>query len=259
MGLEWINDNTAVFVFASKTAARIAYKCLQKSAVEGSDAEGYITAKSIPVAVWPPEERINQSLGKGEGLKGTVKMRWAKVDDVKKKGAKHDSDFYKKHGSNAGKELYVPPGDRQRSQKRGREEGEDDQVHHKKVRMDDDLDGFLSDGSVEAPPPPPSKMRSDYIAADGRTLLERTSLLRAHPTSLASRITVPLPRRKTGERRRSERNGILDRVQVDGLPDGGSDGKGAGRRSGRGRRAARPAKSQQELDDELDAFLNDRG
>ena len=46
-----------------------------------------MTAKSIPVTLWPPEQRINATLGKGEDLKGVIRMRWARRDDVKKKGA----------------------------------------------------------------------------------------------------------------------------------------------------------------------------
>ncbi|KAF7330816.1 hypothetical protein MVEN_02420800 [Mycena venus] len=88
-GLEWVDD---------ERCAQAAYKSLQKHIAEEPDAEGVHHRKStIPVAIWPPEERINNSLGKGQGLKGTIRMRWAKVDDVKKKGAKKDSQFYKKH------------------------------------------------------------------------------------------------------------------------------------------------------------------
>jgi hypothetical protein len=78
----------------------------------------YTSARPFPVALWPPEERINQSLGQGQGLKGPIRMRWARVDDVKKKGAKRASQFYRKHGSKAGKELFngrdLPPPSRRR-------------------------------------------------------------------------------------------------------------------------------------------------
>ena len=254
MGLEWIDDTTAVFVFTSRTAARSAFTCLQKSVEEDTDAEGFVTAKPIPIAIWPPEERINQSLGKGEGLKGIIKMRWAKNDDVKKKGAKHDSEFYRKHGLNAGKEVYG--GGREGPQKR-RRGAEEDQIQQK-TQLDNDLDEFLARDSSEdeaaaEPPSPPSKMRSDYIASDGRTLLERTSTMRAHPTLLESRLTAPLPRRRNGGRRRPERDGAHEGDQPD-LWMSRPEGRNSGDR-GRGRR---PQKSQKELDDELDAFLNDR-
>ena len=265
LGLEWVDDNTCVFVFDSKTAARTAYRYLQKSATEDSDQDGCITAKGIPIAVWPPEERINKSLGMGQGLKGTIRMRWAKNDDVKKKGAKRDSEFYKKHGTTAGKEVYA--GRDEGPQKRRRRDDEVEQAQEK-AQLDDDLDDFLAEDDLEpvAPPSPPSKMRSDYIASDGRTLLERTSVLRAHPDILASRITAPLPRRAKGRNDRrgsSERESLSQPMWADDRVEWGREApprgrstrdKGPGRSSGH----ARPRKSQQELDDELDAFLNEK-
>jgi hypothetical protein len=257
MGLEWVDDNTAVFVFASRTSARSAYKSLQKSFEEDADEEGFVTAKSIPIALWPPEERINQSLGKGEGLKGTIRMRWAKNDDVKKKGAKKDSEFYRKHGSNAGKEKYNES--REGSQKRRKGDPTE-----QKTRLDDDLDEFLagdySEETTPRPPSPPSKMRSDYIATDGRTLLERTSIIRAHPELLVSRLSAASPRRRKEGRRLAERNGARERVQHDEVADSGRRRRNGseGKEKGWGRREAQPLKSQKELDDELDAFLNER-
>ncbi|EIW82452.1 hypothetical protein CONPUDRAFT_103625 [Coniophora puteana RWD-64-598 SS2] len=104
MGLEWVNDDSCILVFDSRNAAREAFRAFAKMASEDVDVEGFVNAKSIPVTLWPPEERITQSLGKGEGLKGLVRMRWAKIDDVKKKGSREDSCFYKKYGEKAGKE-----------------------------------------------------------------------------------------------------------------------------------------------------------
>jgi hypothetical protein len=130
-----------------------------------------------------------------------------------------------------------------------------------------------------APPSPPSKMRSDYIGNDGRTLLERTSLLRYHPlgsdpldvASDGPRLILPLPRRQRGGRGR--RNGELvndadslsleDRIHPtheDSHKWGGRMAAVIGpreeRRERRQKGGERPVKSQQELDDELDAFLN---
>lgn len=272
MGLEWVDDNTCVFVFPSKAAARTAHRHLQKSAAEDVDTDGYVTAKPIPMAIWPPEERINSSLGKGQGLKGVVRMRWALNDDVKKKGAKKESEFYKKHGRTAGKEVYGkddPPAKRRR--------GDDsDDFALQKAQLDDDLDEFLAEEDPEPvePPSPPSKMRSDYISTDGRTLLERTSDLRAHPDdvddSLASRLTAPLPRRA-----RNGRNGQLyssqpelsQRIAVEEKLEWGPESRPRQRRERGGARSRRDKpvrseqprrKTQQELDDELDAFLNDK-
>ena len=285
MGLEWVDDMTCVLVFESVKTAREAFSHLQKSALEVPDMEDLVTAKPIPMAFWPPEERINQTLGKGQGLKGIIRMRWARVDDVKKKGAKKESQFYKRHGSTAGKELFngrdLPPPKRRR-----RDGSEDDE--RQRAELDKQLDQFLAedeeiptneDDELDIPQSPPSKMRSDYIAKDGRTLLERTSLIRLHPSSelpdLASRLRAPLPRRAReqpqppvserlewgydeGRRPPRGRNGRASEFHS------GSDGhlrrrrrrEGEMERPERGGGEQRPRKTQQELDDELDAFLN---
>jgi len=261
MGLEWIDDTTCIFVFDSKTTARTGHRYLQKSAVEDADAEGFVVAKPIPVALWPPEERINKSLGKGEGLKGTIRMRWATNEDVKKKGAKRASEFYKKHGTMAGKEVLHNGNGPAPKRRRGSDEA------LTKAQLDTDLDDFLAEEDPEPepvlPPSPPSKMRSDYIANDGRTLLERTRM------SLASRLTAPLPRRARGQRSTMVADSLSDRLWSDDrLPepdhspklrrhrDGGRDG---GRRNDKRERGVRPAvATAEELDAELDAFLNMR-
>jgi Nuclear cap-binding protein subunit 3 len=252
MGLEWIDDNTCVFVFDSKAAARSAHRFLQKTAAEDADDDGFIMAKPIPVALWPPEERINKSLGKGEGLKGIIRMRWARSDDVKKKGAKKDSEFYKKHGVMAGKEVY---GERAAApQKRRRQDFVVEDELQQKALLDHDLDSLVARDSPSPPPSPPSKMRSDYISKDGKTLLERTSLLRIHPTSLEDSITAPLPRRARGYKESQPDDGSL----TSRLWGHEALEESADRPKGRRKRPRRGHKSQQELDDELEAFLNER-
>ena len=110
MGLEWIDDTTCILVFESKSDARAAFRTLQKSlAEEPSLEDDTVTAKPIPVAIWPAEDRINATLGKGEGLKGILRMRWARTEDVKKRGAKKESEFYKKYGEHAGKTFEDGP------------------------------------------------------------------------------------------------------------------------------------------------------
>ncbi|KAH7916113.1 hypothetical protein BJ138DRAFT_1140221 [Hygrophoropsis aurantiaca] len=236
LALEWLNDTSCILVFESKTTARTAYRYLQKSPVEDADEVGFITAKSIPIALWPPEDRINKSLGKGEGLKGVIRMRWAKNDDVKRKGAKKESEFYKKYGDTAGKDVGG-----EGPQKRRRKEEESLQ----KSQLDDDLDAFVSD---ENPLSPPSKMRSDYLDSTGKTLLERTSVTRENNPELRDRVTASLPRR--GRRHQ--------------LADNFGDGKWDHRDERRSRndsgtrRKPRPRATQQDLDDELDAFLNEK-
>jgi hypothetical protein len=277
MGLEWVDDTTCILVFETKASARLAYRYLLKSASEEPDFEGCITAKSIPIALWPPEERINKSLGKGEGLKGVIRMRWARTEDVKQKGAKNQSQFYKKHGTAAGKELFngrdLPPPKRRR-----RDDGVDDELE--RAQLDDELDAFLAADDDEEEveevveptrdASPPSKMRSDYIADDGRTLLERTSVLRMHSDDtpdLASRITARLPRRARGA---LAMDNVSDRIESAEKLEWGSPlehhrggrRRDNPRRSGRPKaerngRTERPRKTQEELDAELDAFLNE--
>jgi len=224
MGLEWLNDNSCILVFESSASARTAQRYLQKSAAEDVDADGFVTAKPIPITLWPPEERINKSLGKGEGLKGVIRMRWAKDDDVKKKGAKKESEFYKKYGVTAGKED--EGGETPKRRRR-----DDPTVLS---QLDDDLDAFLGANR-------PSKMRSDHMHISDETVqsAENPSL------DLKDRITAPLPRRTRGK--------LADRLDWRNVNE--EDGRGA---RGRGRRAPRPQKTQQDLDDELDAFLNEK-
>ncbi|KAG6915384.1 hypothetical protein DXG01_011756 [Tephrocybe rancida] len=281
MGLEWVDDNTCVLVFPSKNSARLAHRYLQRTVTENEDDDGFVTAKPIPIALWPPEERINSSLGKGEGLKGTIRMRWALGDDVKKKGARKESEFYKKHGSLAGKEVYGGEGVPAAKRRRG-EEGQD---VLQRAQLDDELDEFLKEEDEPSPALPSSKMRSDYLSTNGRTLLERTSALRAHPEpehlSLADRLTAPLPRRARnkalGTMHSAQPDDLSSRIWSEKLEWGPSEtaketrprgGRGA-RRSHRNerreeRRGDKPARhqpkkmTQQELDDEMDAFLNEK-
>jgi hypothetical protein len=298
MGLEWVDDCNCVLVFEYRKDARDGFARLQKSASDEPDMDEMLAARPFPMALWPPEERINSTIGKSEGLKGPLRMRWARVDDVKKKNAMQMSKFYKRHGTSAGKELFngrdLPPA------KRVRREEKDISDAERKAQLDDELDQFLAqsdserepdgrgeavDAEVdEAPASPPSKMRSDYIAKDGRSLLDRTSSLRLvsdDTPDLASRITAPLPRRTLRRSRNSDN--LTDRIEESasdkldwgpaperrerrerggrGLRNRDREGSEShdSRRDGRSERAVRsaprPKKTQQELDDELDAFL----
>ncbi|KAG6336337.1 hypothetical protein ID866_2762 [Astraeus odoratus] len=227
LALEWINDNSCILVFESKSQARSAHRRLRKLLAEDIDDDGFITAKPIPMTLWPPEERINTSLGKGEGLKGVIRMRWARNDDVKKKGAKKESQFYKKYGPTAGKEGDEP-------RKRRREEVEVDGSE-----LDADLDAYLGGDKYS---PPPSKLRSDYINERSDSLLERTGQ------------SVELDNRMTSRRRPRGEGGLAARLgsRWEHVGEERAEGKG------RGRRDNRPRKTRQDLDDELDAFLNQR-
>ncbi|KAJ8483244.1 hypothetical protein ONZ45_g14665 [Pleurotus djamor] len=268
LAMEWIDDTTCVLVFASSKTARTAHRYLQKSPTETEDDDGFVTAKPVPVAVWAPEERINITLGKAEGLKGAIRMRWARHEDVKKKGAKKQSQFYRKHGEGAGKSLngMKTEEDREKDAKRRRRETRhsDEEPYDEaseRAKLDDDLDRFLAADSdqedADMQDTSSSKMRSDHIASDGRTLLDRTSNMRLLPDTLASRITAP------SRRRREDRMMGWESEKADlewGRHREHSDPHfGGPQRRGRGRprrsRERRQPKSQQELDDELDAFL----
>ncbi|KAM5532402.1 hypothetical protein V8D89_013896 [Ganoderma adspersum] len=244
LGLEWVDDTTCVLVFDSKTDARSAFRFLQKSlAEEPAFDDNSVTAKPIPTPIWPAEDRINAALDKSEGLKGILRMRWARADDVKKKGAKKQSEFYRKYGHNAGKtfEEGPPPPKRRRPQ-----ESITDSVT--RAQLDEELDSFLAEDDDAPPPSPP-------------TLLERTSAIRAHPdeNSLASRLTAPLPRRarirggEDGPWEGEGKPGLHDRLSEPGSRDSrhGRDN----RDRTRGRRPPRQRATQEDLDAELDAFL----
>lgn len=233
IGLEWVNDTSCVLVFESKILARAAHRFLRKTAAEDMSEDGFVTAKSIPVTLWLPEDRISRSLGQGEGLRGTIKMRWAKNDDVKRKGAKKESEFYKKYGTGAGKEGDAP-------QKRRR----DERSLLDASKLDDDLDAFLRHERRTSYSPPPKKMHVNQ-SSESRSLIERTS----SPDSSAN-----LGRRISSAPRDSLTSRFSDPRR---MHDG--DEQGDSRRSqGRGRRNPRPQKTQKELDDELDAFLNEK-
>jgi hypothetical protein len=233
IGLEWVNDSSCVLVFESKALARAAHRYLQKTATEDMDNDGFVTAKSIPVTLWLPEDRISKSLGQGEGLRGTIKMRWAKNDDVKKKGAMKESEFYKKYGTSAGKDSDVP-------QKRRR----DERLLLDASKLDDDLDAFLGNERRTSYSPPPTETHADELS-ESRSLIERTS---------SSDSGANLRRRISGARDSRSRDALTSRFSDVRRLHG--DGQGDSRR--RGRRTPRPQKTQKELDDELDAFLNEK-
>jgi len=249
LGLEWIDDTTCVLLFASSVAANAAFSLLQRTSSELPDESGFVLAKSVPMAFWPPKQRIDASLGKGEGLKGSLRLRWAELTDVKERGARSRSEFYRQHGVDGRPGGEVRREDSQEAKRRRREE------------LDDELDAFLREESLDEesrPASPPSKMRADYIEkkGKGKTLLERTSRMRGYFTGdedvdswkkgLESRITSP--KSLLGRSSRSPGDGVRGPGRR-----GAWDGYGEVRT-----KHERPRKSQQELDEELDAFLNER-
>lgn len=260
LGLEWVNDTTCVLVFDSQRDAHDAWAKLARSPNAAPDGEGFHEAQRVPRTFWPAKVLISSSVrpvaeagedgttGENEGgeLAAPIRMRYARLDDVKKRGAAKESRFYAKHGNTAGKEVYNPatgrvevPHEVEDGLGRKRRKVEEGRQSSTAKDLDDDLDAFLAEGS---PPPtmeqePPSKMRSDgydpdaFVGGGGKTLLERTSMLRAHPE-----LSDESSRRR----------------------DGGSSVRKEGRERESARGNSRPKRTLQELDDELDAFLNDR-
>lgn len=147
-GLEWINDWTVVFVYGSTSAAKSALRNLRKFIAEDPDEDDFVTAKPIPVNLWPPGSRVQISLGgnldgQTRDMKSRILIRVAWTTDVKEKGARSASEFYKKHGKTAGKEMYDVPDEPQR--KRRRESDDlDESEEVKRTRLDAELDAIHS-------------------------------------------------------------------------------------------------------------------
>ena len=211
IGLEWIDDTTCVLVFETKRAAVASHARLLGSDEEEPDVFGLNAAQPVPPGVSLPKSKSGDDtvVACETDLFGGIRMRWARKDDVKQKGAKRQSKFYRRHGEMAGKDGRGFFDDM--PLKRRRRET-DEEV---RARLDQDLEAFAAGEDT-----PLSKMRSDNME-EGR-----------------SAVVIELPRPEGRRRPPQER-------------------RGSGRR--RGRRGeggdSRPQKSQQELDDELDAFL----
>jgi hypothetical protein len=286
MGLEWINDDTCVLVFETRAAARASWPLLQRHGDEPPDEEGFVTAHIVPQSLWPAKARVDASLGThndGAGLKAPLLIRWARHTDVKARGAAQQSEFYRKHGENAGKEVYNPetgraeapalPPRRRVEREQGRRETRD------RESLDDDLDSFLAerdrsphaDADIEVQEDteasePATRMRADALEeqAAKRARVDRTSE-RVYTEDTRSRSRRERWPRGEGptdaeaarpDGRRRERGG-RDRRRID---DGPVPRRERPRRpEGDSQRTEpRPRKTQQELDDELDSFLQDR-
>lgn len=246
--LEWIDDTTCILVFPTRTAARTAYSNMSKSSSEGILEDHFITAHPVPIALWPPEERINSSLGKGEGLKGIIRLRWATPWDVKQRGAKQQSEFYKRYGQTAGRDGDSSKGLVGKRRRRDVSEAEE------KAELDQELDSFLTTEPEEALPSPPSKMRSDHIQSGGRSLLERFR------PDLQSRLSSPTAHRGKVRNSRTWESGegVEGSGELAGDSGDKSERNGRGRRGGERRgRNTRPKKTAEDLDAELDSFLEE--
>jgi hypothetical protein len=276
LGLEWVNDDTCVLVFASPASARAGLAKLRRDVSEEEDADGFWIAKSVPASLWPAKARIGATLtkaaasaggGEGEGggtmtssatieaLKDVISLRWAKTGDVKARGAKGASEFYRKHGEGAGKEVWnpetgraeVPASALPRDFKRRRSEGAPDgrwehdlaegggraTEEERRRELDDEMDAFLEGREAN----------KSGSAEGGREKWDRTS----------ERVYPEDERRQEGgrggstdRRRGGEQNGSRSRREG----GGGGHREGGRRRGGenRGSGEARPRKTAEELD-----------
>ena len=214
IGLEWVDDTTCVLVFETRRVAVASFDRLLMSGEEQPDVFGLNAAQPVPPGVSPESKSGDDGAVVSESdLFGGIRMRWARKDDVKQKGAKSQSKFYQKHGEMAGKDgrgfFDDPPSKRKRR-------GVDEEI---RARLDQDLEDFAA--GEEAPL---SRMRSDNMEE-----LRRPTVVIELPGSEGRRRP---PHERPGSGRRRRRRG-----------EGGN---------------ARPRKSQQELDDELDAFLQEK-
>lgn len=250
--MEWIDDQSCVLIFPTNATCHKALTAFRKSQTEEPDFDDCYTAKPVPVVLWPAEDRINKTLGASEGLAGSLVVRVARKGDRKVRGAKQRSEFYRKHGEDAGKDPNAHViGRAEDSSRKRKRDGEDEEEQRRK--LDDELDNFLhkgSDAGTEVPASPPSKMRSDYIDSHGReqtntqeSLLQRTLVDRVYPGDEVKR------RRKRGGRRQKASGDEMKADPIEPISENGING---------GRRTKRPKKTLQELDDELQAFLNER-
>ncbi|KAF9779553.1 hypothetical protein BJ322DRAFT_1088140 [Thelephora terrestris] len=212
IGLEWVDDTTCVLVFETRRAAVASFDRLLMSGEEQPDVFGLNAAQPVPPGVSPqkPKSGDDEAVVSESDLFGGIRMRPARKDDVKQRGAKSQSRFYQRHGEMAGKDgrgfFDDPPSKRKRR-------GADEEI---RARLDQDLENFAAGEDA-----PLSKMRSDNMEE-----------LRGSP------VVIELPGSEGRRRPPHERRG---------------SGRRRGRRGEGGN--ARPRKSQQELDDELDAFL----
>lgn len=157
-GLEWINDWTVVFVYPSTKAAKLALRNLRKFLAEDPDEDDFLTAKPIPVNMWPPGSRVKAGLNgelneSARDMKQRICIRVARSTDVKEKGARSASEFYKKYGRKAGKEMYDFPeatSTNHSRQKRRRESSEEPE-EVKRARLDAELDALNSEGNDVIP------------------------------------------------------------------------------------------------------------
>ncbi|KAH7103052.1 hypothetical protein BKA62DRAFT_742778 [Auriculariales sp. MPI-PUGE-AT-0066] len=229
LGLEWVDDTSCVLLFKSRAGARQALESLAKNADEDR-LDGSREARSVPLSLWPMESRIHSVLGKSAGgADEPLRIRWAEISDVKKRGAHRASQFYKKHGETAGREVYVdgvlvlppPRTDSEATSARPAQRRRIDS-DTQRAELDAELDAFLN--GEDTGKEPFRDRDHDRSSRSGRTQV---------PIRRSSRSASPA-RRDGGDR----------------------NGRGRPRREERSER--RPHKTQEQLDAELEEFLAGR-
>lgn len=173
LALEWVDDTTCVLVFKTRSAARHALETLARTTEE--DEFGLREARPLPQALLPIGERIATLLGKDAGVEPVTRIRWALPTDVKRSGARTESEFYKKHGDTAGKEIYrdgqlILPSPSRGERDGGRRNG--NTAQDERARLDAELESFLN-GDEAAPRPNPR--RSDRAPVPRRRSSRSTS------------------------------------------------------------------------------------
>ncbi|KAL5527098.1 hypothetical protein ACEPAG_5889 [Sanghuangporus baumii] len=260
VGLEWIDDSSCVLIFPTNAACRTALEALRRTPSEEPDFDDCVSAKPVPVVIWSVEDRVNKTLGKSEEMEGVLLIRIARNSDKKSRGAKYRSGFYQKHGMDAGKDPNAHSIGRasengDASKRRPEPEGDEEE----RRQLDEELDDFLRRDDL-TPSPPPSKMRSDWMTKDGRSmfgeatsrLLERTSLMRVPSDDNESAGPIRTRRKRDGKGRRQE--SLIERIS-ELPPTRRRKHENGETRLGR----YEPAKkTREELDDELEAFLHGR-
>lgn len=209
--------------------------------------------------------RVEKALGKTDVQEqAQMWMRFARAEDVKQKGGRNKSKFYEKYGENAGKD-----GQNVYSSRRGERSRREDPDEALRRRLDAELDGFAEKDETARRSISPRRGRS--ASPPGRELprdgpgRRRKRSDYEYDQDLQSRLG-PRVGGATGSVREWDvgkewhtdefgrsRYGTMSR---DGRKDARGHRRERGERGGERREGqGRPSKTKEELDAELDAFL----
>lgn len=267
LGLEWVNDTNVVLVWSTVAETRSAYESMREAGTGhlAEDDEGFVPAKPIPETLAHVALRVEKALGKTDVQEqAQMWMRFARAEDVKQKGGRNKSKFYEKYGENAGKD-----GQNVYSSRRGERSRREDPDEALRRRLDAELDGFAEKDETARRSISPRRGRS--ASPPGRELprdgpgRRRKRSDYEYDQDLQSRLG-PRVGGATGSVREWDvgkewhtdefgrsRYGTMSR---DGRKDARGHRRERGERGGERREGqGRPSKTKEELDAELDAFL----